>query len=60
MRNRLLRDGYIILAIVFIGLRLFDIEPWADSVDAYAYWTTRSGDCTYGLFWIRRSRSPTS
>lgn len=44
MRNRLLRDGYIILAIVFIGLRLFDIEPWADSVDAYAYWATRSGD----------------
>jgi hypothetical protein len=44
VRNRLLRDGYIVLAIVFIGLRLFDIEPWADSVDAYAYWTTRTGD----------------
>jgi hypothetical protein len=44
VRNRLLRDGYIVLAIVFVGLRLFAIEPWADSVDAYAYWTTRSGD----------------
>jgi hypothetical protein len=44
VRNRLLRDGYIVLAIVFVGLRLFDVEPWADSVDAYAYWTTRSGD----------------
>jgi hypothetical protein len=44
VRNRLLRDGYIILAIVFVGLRLFNIQPWADSVDAYAYWTTRTGD----------------
>jgi glycosyl transferase family 87 len=41
---RLLRDGYIVLAIVFVGLRLFAIPPWADSVDAYAYWTTRTGD----------------
>lgn len=44
MRARLLRDGYVILLAVFVGLRLFDIDPWADSVDAYAYWTTRSGD----------------
>ena len=44
MRDRLLRDGFIILAVVFVGLRLFGIDPWADSVDAYAYWTTRSGD----------------
>ncbi len=44
MRDRLLRDGFIILAVVFVGLRLFAIEPWADSVDAYAYWTTRDGD----------------
>jgi hypothetical protein len=44
VRNRLLRDGYIVLAILFVGLRLFDIDPWADSVDAYAYWTTRTGD----------------
>ena len=44
MRDRLLRDGFVILSIVFVGLRLFAIEPWADSVDAFAYWTTRSGD----------------
>jgi hypothetical protein len=44
VRNRLLRDGYVVLAIVFVGLRLFDIDPWADSVDAFAYWTTRTGD----------------
>ena len=44
MRDRLLRDGYIILAALFVGLRLFSIQPWADSVDAYAYWTTRTGD----------------
>src|SRR5262245_51148072 len=44
MRDRLLRDGFIILSVVLVGLRLFAIEPWADSVDAYAYWTTRSGD----------------
>jgi hypothetical protein len=44
VRDRLLRDGYMILAVVFVGLRLFAIKPWADSVDAYAYWTTRAGD----------------
>ena len=44
MRDRLLRDGFLILSVVFVGLRLFAIEPWADSVDAYAYWTTRTGD----------------
>ena len=32
------------LAIVFVCLRLFSIQPWAESVDAYAYWATRSGD----------------
>ena len=44
MRDRLLRDGFIILSVVFVGLRLFAVEPWADSVDAFAYWTTRTGD----------------
>jgi hypothetical protein len=44
VRDRLLRDGYVILALVFVGLRLFEVRPWADSVDAYAYWSTRSGD----------------
>jgi hypothetical protein len=43
VRDRLLRDGFVILAVVFVGLRLFAIKPWADSVDAYAYWTTRDG-----------------
>jgi hypothetical protein len=44
VRDRLLRDGFLILAVVFVALRLFAIDPWADSVDAYAYWTTRDGD----------------
>jgi hypothetical protein len=44
VRHRLLRDGFLILAITFVVLRLFGIEPWDDSVDAYAYWTTRDGD----------------
>jgi hypothetical protein len=43
MRDRLLRDGFVILSAVFIQLRLFWIRPWADSVDAFAYWTTRDG-----------------
>jgi hypothetical protein len=43
VRDRLLRDGFIILSVVFVLLRLFAIKPWADSVDAYAYWTTRDG-----------------
>jgi hypothetical protein len=38
-----LRDGFIILSIVFILVRLLAVRPWADSVDAYAYWTTRDG-----------------
>jgi general stress protein CsbA len=44
VKRRLLRDGYIILVVVFVGLRLLAIPPWADSVDAFAYWTTRTGD----------------
>ena len=44
MRDRLLRDGYLILAIVFIGLRVLSVEPWVQSVDAFAYWSTRFGD----------------
>jgi Glycosyltransferase family 87 len=43
MRDRLLRDGYVILAVVFLALRLFQVPPWDQSVDAYAYWSTRSG-----------------
>jgi len=44
VKDRLLRDGFVILAIVFVALRLFGIKPWADSVDAYAYWSTRDGN----------------
>jgi hypothetical protein len=43
VRDRLLRDGFIILAVAFVALRLLAIKPWADSVDAFAYWTTRDG-----------------
>ena len=43
MRDRLLRDGYVILAVAFLALRLFQVPPWDQSVDAYAYWTTRDG-----------------
>jgi hypothetical protein len=39
----LLRDGFVILSLAFVLLRLLAIKPWADSVDAYAYWTTRDG-----------------
>ncbi len=41
--NRLARDGYVILAVAFLALRLFQVPPWDQSVDAYAYWTTRDG-----------------
>lgn len=44
MRDRLLRDGFLLLAIAFVALRLLQVEPWDDSVDAYAYWTTRDGE----------------
>jgi hypothetical protein len=42
-RRNLARDIYVGLAIGFIALRLFDIRPWDQSVDAYAYWSTRDG-----------------
>ncbi|HEY4189138.1 MAG TPA: glycosyltransferase 87 family protein, partial [Candidatus Limnocylindrales bacterium] len=41
--RRLLRDGYIILAVVFVLLRLFEVPPWDRAIDAFAYWTTRDG-----------------
>ena len=44
MRDRLLRDGFFVLAAVFVGLRLLAVQPWVESVDAYAYWATRAGD----------------
>jgi glycosyl transferase family 87 len=39
-----MRDGFVILALVFVVLRLLGVEPWVQSVDAYAYWATRAGD----------------
>jgi Glycosyltransferase family 87 len=44
VRDRLLRDVYVVLAVVFVGLRLLAVQPWVESVDAYAYWATRDGD----------------
>ena len=44
MRERFVRDGFFILAAVFVGLRLAGVQPWDRSIDAYAYWSTRSGD----------------
>ena len=34
----------VILSIAFLALRLFQVPAWDQSVDAYAYWTTRDGD----------------
>ena len=55
VRDRLLRDGFVILAAVFVALRLLAVQPWVESVDAYAYWTTRSGMATLILDHGRRS-----
>ena len=41
--RRLLRDGYIILAVAFVLLRLFGVQPWDRAIDAFAYWSTRDG-----------------
>jgi hypothetical protein len=41
--SRLARDLFIGLGIAFVALRLFGVEPWNQSVDAYAYWSTRNG-----------------
>lgn len=44
MRVRLSRDIFVVIGAAFVGLRLAGVEPWVQSVDAYAYWATRSGD----------------
>lgn len=41
--HRLGRDGYLALAAAFLLLRLFQVRPWDQSVDAYAYWSTAHG-----------------
>ena len=43
LRERLLRDGYLAIGAAFVLLRLLSVPPWDQSVDAYAYWSTRSG-----------------
>ena len=48
MRDRLLRDVFIAVALVLVGFRLLSIAPWDQSVDAFAYWSTRSGDLYAG------------
>ncbi len=35
---------YVGLVLGFVLLRLFSVRPWDQSVDAYAYWSTRDGD----------------
>jgi hypothetical protein len=41
--SRLARDGYFLLAAAFLVLRFLQVQPWDQSVDAYAYWSTRDG-----------------
>lgn len=43
MLPRLARDGYAALAVAFLALRLLQVPPWDQSVDAYAYWSTAHG-----------------
>lgn len=43
LQERLLRDGYVVIGAAFVILRLLLVPPWDQSVDAYAYWSTRSG-----------------
>jgi hypothetical protein len=43
MRDRLLRDGFVMLGAAFVLLRLLNVPPWDQSVDAYSYWSTRGG-----------------
>lgn len=40
---RLARDGYLGLVLAFLVLRLLQVRPWDQSVDAYAYWSTAHG-----------------
>ena len=47
-RRPSLRDvAYLGIAIAFVGLRLFDVPPWNQSVDAYAYWRPVTGGSPY-------------
>jgi hypothetical protein len=39
---------FLALAVGFVALRLFDVRPWDQSVDAYAYWRPIQGGSPYG------------
>lgn len=41
--RRLARDGFVALAAAFMALRLLQVKPWDQSVDAFAYWSTAHG-----------------
>ncbi len=41
--SRLARDGFVAIAVAFLALRLLQVKPWDQSVDAYAYWSTAHG-----------------
>jgi len=42
--GRLAIPSFVVVVVVFAGLRLLSIEPWAlPAYDAYAYWLTRAG-----------------
>ena len=41
--SRLARDGFLGLAVGFLALRLLNVQPWDQSVDAYSYWITHTG-----------------
>jgi hypothetical protein len=44
IRARLGTDAFLVIAAVFVALRLFDVYPWTASVlDLHTYWATRDG-----------------
>ncbi|OGO53856.1 MAG: hypothetical protein A2V85_11365 [Chloroflexi bacterium RBG_16_72_14] len=47
--RRLARDGFLALSAAFLLLRLLQVKPWDQSVDAYAYWATRDGGLYDGV-----------
>src|SRR6185369_7409796 len=44
IRERLATDAFVVIAAVFVVLRLLDVYPWTASVlDLHTYWATRDG-----------------
>ena len=39
---------FLAIALGFVTLRLFDVRPWDQSVDAYAYWRPLQNGSPYG------------